>query len=550
MLCRLQPALTKPTTTWSRKALTSFSKRPSSNRVDGMLIYSTEVDVYDSTKVRNERKHSEQTQLRARAEVHRETMRRVQLDEATNISVALPYVYGEGVDLMRRTGKENVAPDKVLIDGGEEAGKEEDEAPVYPYNLFHDVSERKRLGRGRRPRRRAGRRALEEGDFEAIAGNEDKEASKLSLVDDDLFRYGTADPAVAASKVPCGGCGAHLHCQDTKAPGFVPSEQFVGKSEKELRLTLCQRCDVMEKYNVALKVSVAPDFYPRTIEHISRKRAIVLLVVDLLDYPGSVWPGIVDLLGPNKKIILVGNKVDMLPQDSANYLTRVERVMKMVFMEKCSRRPEAKSDPAVVSTCLVSARTGYNIERLIDMVYTCWSEHNRDMPPTDVYLVGSTNVGKSSIFNHLLSSDMCKVDALNKVQGAMISPVPGTTLNLLKFPIMRPDPSRIHRRHSRLRIQEKVFTKREKERLEALSKVEDRREALLRGHVGQTFAADKLMPLTNVGFDMETQETLVSNLPERLDPKDPLFADGRWCYDTPGTVCNDQVRTKIDAKHS
>ena len=119
-------------------------------------------------------------------------------------------------------------------------------------------------------------------------------------------------------------------------------EEFKGKSVKQLRTVLCQRCYVMETYDIALKVSVSPEDYPKTLSHIRSKRAIVLLVVDLLDYPGSLWPGIVDLLGPGKKIILVGNKVDMLPADSENYLTRVESVMKMVFMEKCSRHPELR----------------------------------------------------------------------------------------------------------------------------------------------------------------------------------------------------------------
>ena len=56
----------------------------------------------------------------------------------------------------------------------------------------------------------------------------------------------------------------------------------------------------------------------------------------------------------------------------------------------------------------------------------------------DVYLIGTTNVGKSSIFNLLLESDLCFVKAVDKVEKALTSPVPGTTLNLLKFPIMRP----------------------------------------------------------------------------------------------------------------
>lgn len=54
------------------------------------------------------------------------------------------------------------------------------------------------------------------------------------------------------------------------------------------------------------------------------------------------------------------------------------------------------------------------------------------MYPGDVYLVGCTNVGKSTLFNTLLQSDYCKVKAGDLLQRATISPWPGTTLNLLK----------------------------------------------------------------------------------------------------------------------
>ena len=54
---------------------------------------------------------------------------------------------------------------------------------------------------------------------------------------------------------------------------------------------------------------MSPDDYPKTLEHLRDKDALILLVVDLLDFPGSVWPNILDLLGKKKKIILIGNKV-------------------------------------------------------------------------------------------------------------------------------------------------------------------------------------------------------------------------------------------------
>ena len=44
----------------------------------------------------------------------------------------------------------------------------------------------------------------------------------------------------------------------------------------------------METYNIALKMSVSPENYPKAIAHIRKKRAIVVMVVDLTDFPGSV----------------------------------------------------------------------------------------------------------------------------------------------------------------------------------------------------------------------------------------------------------------------
>lgn len=68
----------------------------------------------------------------------------------------------------------------------------------------------------------------------------------------------------------------------------------------------------------------------------------------------------------------------------------------------------------------------------------------------DVYLIGCTNVGKSSLFNALLQSDYCKVQAVDLVPRATISPWPGTTLNLLKFPILNPQRWRLYLRMLRL----------------------------------------------------------------------------------------------------
>ena len=70
------------------------------------------------------------------------------------------------------------------------------------------------------------------------------------LNEEDIFRHGTADPEIPSSKIPCSGCGAHLHCQDSKMPGFLPWEIFqkIRNSKRRLRKSQCQRCILINDY--------------------------------------------------------------------------------------------------------------------------------------------------------------------------------------------------------------------------------------------------------------------------------------------------------------
>ncbi len=548
----------------SRRGLSVCSSvRPAFHKE--LLIYSSRRDdVVDTSIKRSSAKLAKQELVRMN--MRNEKLRsRLDIADKPNVSAALQFLYGKAAFTQHDAKK--VSPE--ILEAEIEGADASQEPAVYPFSLYPESLAKhsarleegeiksseektrnsdeddanKRLGRRRRRRRRGYNNNPEEAeqDFDPIDGELTKQEAKKMLSADEMFRYGSADPMIASSDVPCGGCGAILHCKDPKMPGFTPVEMFRGKSRRKLRETLCQRCYVIKNYNVALKVSVAPEEYPSAIQHLHTKRALVLVVVDLLDFPGSVWPGLLDLLGTQKRIILVGNKVDLLPQDSVDYLKRVEKAMKAVFLQKCNDGL-ISYEPDIIDSCLISARTGFNVEALIDIIYKSWKT-GRYYNGADIYLVGTTNVGKSSVFNALLESDMCKVNAVDCVEKAMTSPVPGTTLNLLKFPIMRPDPHRINERFQRLKVTRHVYKIEEEERIEMLRKHKDRKYAVVRGPVEMTFAthyADKAMPLTGGFFSLERRDP-TTKLPARLDPTDPQFADGKWCYDTPGAVCYDQI---------
>ncbi|TRY71077.1 hypothetical protein TCAL_01172 [Tigriopus californicus] len=538
-------------------------RRSVNSRAQDLLIYGSEVDgLLDPTLKRSSAREI-QTQVFELKKRNEDLALLLRHREDDNLSVALPHLFG-GAALVQR-GAEATPVETIeleshaLDDTYRPLEPPEEQPPVYPYDIVHQLDLPGRGGRisdsptvddglGRRRRRpaRPGQGVPAEPDHEVISDlvPPDRPEPRSTLSEDEIFRYGTADPEVPASQVPCGGCGAHLHCQDPKAPGFLPTEMFLNKKESELRLLICQRCYVIREYNIALKMNVSPEDYPLTIEHVKHHHnALILLIVDLTDFPGSVWPNIFEMIGTNKRVLLVGNKADLLPQDSSDYLKRVQKAMDKAFLEKCNSGP-VQINPRVVSSILVSARTGFNMENLVSRVFKSWDE-TRNVVGGDVYLIGTTNVGKSSIFNVLLESDLCKIKAIDNVEKAMVSPVPGTTLNLLKFPLMRPDPHRIYMRFQRLKKTRHVFRLQEIERMEKLRHTRSRKYSGCRGPpIANTlipYQQDKYLPLTGGALELETRTPDQPKLPKRLDPMDPDFAHGKWCYDTPGSVSYDQI---------
>ncbi|XP_013166800.1 PREDICTED: nitric oxide-associated protein 1 [Papilio xuthus] len=351
------------------------------------------------------------------------------------------------------------------------------------------------------------------------------------LEDDDIDRlewsknYGTPDPKFGISQVPCGGCGALLHCSDPAIPGYLPSEIIKGRTDKDLKIIECQRCHFLKEYNIALDVTVQPEEYEKLLQNISHVKSLVLLMVDLLDFPCSIWPGIVDIIGTQRPLIIVANKVDLLPGDSVGYLKRVKECL-MRELNKTTL-----SDANIKHISLISAKTGYGVEELISAMFKLW------MYKGDVFLVGCTNVGKSSLFNALLQSDYCKVHAVDIVKRATVSRWPGTTLNLLKFPINRPSGWKIQQRYQRLKSEAKALKlENEIRRGQVKGKIFSDAPSLI-GHIGRTFA----MPLTDDHIDQKQPIDI-------LDEKHELFANSKWFYDTPGVIHPDQVLSLLSTE--
>ncbi|CAM4655513.1 unnamed protein product [Lepidochelys kempii] len=413
---------------------------------------------------------------------------------------------------------------------------------------------------------------------------------------------GRPDPSVPPSGVSCSGCGAELHCRDPAVPGYLPSEKYLrlmggqgalgsseglgalggsegqgalGSSEglgaqgalggsevhRALQGVLCQRCWLLIHHQQALHMHVSREQYRNLVSAALRspprhgRPPLVLYMVDMLDLPDSVLPDLPQLVDAGSNILVVGNKVDLLPGDSPDYLKRFRKQL----LTNCARvgiLPAAQGTGGqvgrtgsqnLVDVHLISAKTGYGVEKLISKLQRSWKCNG------DVYLVGATNSGKSTLFNTLLQSDYCKSKAPEVINRATISPWPGTTLNLLKFPIINPTSDRLFRRQERLKADaektEEQLSDDEQKYLKCLKK-----QGYLIGRVGRTFQQQKSKAVIDfdpdeLSFNMEEEPVFSSDKPkERVEFTHNELKDARWFFDTPGIVKENCVLNLLTEK--
>ncbi|XP_055488640.1 nitric oxide-associated protein 1-like [Leucoraja erinacea] len=360
--------------------------------------------------------------------------------------------------------------------------------------------------------------------------------------------FGTADPLVPASDCPCSGCGALLHCAEPSLPGYLPSEKFKQLSEAgpgAMRRAVCQRCFLLVHHQKALEVQVPLAEYQRLVGSIARHKALVLYMLDLIDLSGGseLIPSLVPLLGQRNTVLVLANKTDLVPADHPSYLQRLRhRVLELCSQAGLWTEPCSRGD-----VHLISAKTGYGIEKLISHLQSTWRYKG------DVYLVGGTNVGKSTLFNTLLQSDYCKSKASDVIQRATVSRWPGTTLNLLKFPIINPTPHRMFRRLERLKADksqsEDDLIEEELKNLQLLKK-----HGYLIGRVGRTFRNTTVSKGCNNGIiEWDPDKLALSPEPEDVNQENVSntqdlveftyneIKDARWFYDTPGIIKQDCI---------
>jgi len=211
----------------------------------------------------------------------------------------------------------------------------------------------------------------------------------------------------------CKGCGIRLQSKEPNKLGYVPS----------LEKTMCQRCFHLTHYEDALHVTLSSEEYLNILSGLSTKRALVLLMVDVVDFPSSLFPNISQLISRHSEVIIVGNKADLLESEKSKVWEKYSHYM-LEVTEKSSL-----SGCRIRGVQFISAKTGRGIHDLVHYIMTQWGNRG------DIYLLGCTNVGKSTLFNQLMKM-ICGSDKHDYNSPSTVSRLPGTTLDLLKFPLV------------------------------------------------------------------------------------------------------------------
>jgi ribosome biogenesis GTPase YqeH len=208
-------------------------------------------------------------------------------------------------------------------------------------------------------------------------------------------------------EIRCIGCGSIIQSTDQSKPGFVPSSKLTENSDD----IICRRCFRLKNYNEVTPLSITQDDFYRVVSTIGQTNSLVVKIIDIFDIEGSIIPQIAKLTNHNDLILLV-NKVDLLPK-SVKEAKLIHHLKKII--SSYNLKP--------LSIHIMSALKYQNIDTIIDDILEKAGER-------DIYIVGATNVGKSTFINTLLKSY-----ADSKKDIITVSSNAGTTLDLIKIPI-------------------------------------------------------------------------------------------------------------------
>ena len=193
----------------------------------------------------------------------------------------------------------------------------------------------------------------------------------------------------------CIGCGAVLQSNDVSKEGYIKNNG-----------NLCERCFRIKHYNEYKQVSKTNEDFIPILKDINNTKDLVVLVLDLFNLPENL-----DIItnNINNEILLVLTKRDILPKSIYD-----ENIFKYIDNYKLN----------YVDKIIISSLKNYNFDLLLEKI-------NKYKKSKNVYVVGFTNAGKSTMINHLIKNYS------NLDLEITTSILTSTTLNTIEVPLLK-----------------------------------------------------------------------------------------------------------------
>lgn len=193
----------------------------------------------------------------------------------------------------------------------------------------------------------------------------------------------------------CHGCGVLLQIDKPELIGYIEPAMYE-------KANICRRCFRLRFYGDYIYVNKSNEDYEDMLKSISSTGDLVLFTVDMFNVDDELI--YVDRM-LNNPMILVLTKRDLLPKSVKD--------RKIIDYIK-------KYNLDVVDIVAISSETNYNIDYLFKLI-------NKYKKSNNVYIVGNTNAGKSSLINKMIKKYS------NSNLYITTSLLPTTTLDLMEI---------------------------------------------------------------------------------------------------------------------
>ena len=194
----------------------------------------------------------------------------------------------------------------------------------------------------------------------------------------------------------CLGCGAVMQSENETKEGYIESEYVDNE--------ICRRCFRLKNYGEYSIIDKANEEFIEILKNINNSNDLVVYVMDIFNLSENLTL-ISDYI--DNEILVVLTKRDVIPKSVKD--VKVKEWLK-------------KYNINCIDTLIVSSHKNYNFDELYKKI-------NNYKKSNKVYIVGNTNVGKSTLINKIARNYS------NKKESLTTSLFPSTTLGTVELKV-------------------------------------------------------------------------------------------------------------------